>query len=85
MAIFRTTMKLFNKSRLSYKIFITLSGVLFSLFFFGTWIFYILIQNILNERLEEQKQTALDLSVFKEVFLNIVEGISITDARCNRP
>ncbi|OGR18135.1 MAG: hypothetical protein A2X81_16090 [Desulfobacterales bacterium GWB2_56_26] len=44
---------MFNKSRLSYKIFITLSGVLFSLFFFGTWIFYVLIQNILNERLEE--------------------------------
>lgn len=46
-------MRVFNKSRLSYKIFVTLSGVLVSLFFFGTWFFYILIQNMLTERLEE--------------------------------
>lgn len=59
MAIFPMTTKMFNKSRLSYKIFITLSGVLFSLFFFGTWIFYILIQNILNERLEENLQSTV--------------------------
>lgn len=46
-------MKMFNKSRLSYKIFFTLSSVLFSIFFFGTWAFYVLIQDILNERLED--------------------------------
>ncbi len=52
-------MKMFKKPRLSYKIFITLSGVLFSLFFFGTWIFYILIQDILSERLEENLRNSV--------------------------
>lgn len=35
----------------------------------------------LADLLAEQQRTALGLSIFKEVFLNIVEGISITDAR----
>lgn len=46
-------MEIFNKSQLSYKIFITLSSVLFSVFIIGTGVFYILIQSILTERLEE--------------------------------
>ena len=55
-------MRIFNRSRLSFKIFITLSGVLFSLFFFGTGIFYILMQNILTERLEENlNHTIIDV------------------------
>lgn len=42
-----------RKNRLSYRIFLVLSGVLFSLFFLGTWIFYSLVHHILDERLEE--------------------------------
>lgn len=35
----------------------------------------------LYELLEEQKKTSLDLSIYKEIFENIVEGISITDSQ----
>ncbi|KJS00648.1 MAG: hypothetical protein VR65_11735 [Desulfobulbaceae bacterium BRH_c16a] len=52
-------MRIFNKSRLSFKIFITLAGVLFSLFIVGTLIFYMLIKNILTERLEENLNTTV--------------------------
>lgn len=37
----------------------------------------------LAELLEEQKKTSLDLTTYKEIFDNVVEGISITDAKGN--
>ena len=35
----------------------------------------------LRQLLEEQKKTSLDLNIYKEIFENIVEGISITDSQ----
>jgi diguanylate cyclase (GGDEF)-like protein/PAS domain S-box-containing protein len=52
-------MKTVNRSKLSFKIFITLSGVLFSLFFCATAVVYTLTQNILTERLEENLNNTL--------------------------
>ncbi len=49
-----------RKSRLSYKIFAILSGVLFSIFFFSTWIFYTLVHDILAERLEDNLATTVN-------------------------
>ena len=49
-----------RKSRLSYKIFAILSGVLFSIFFFSTWIFYTLVHGILAERLEDNLATTVN-------------------------
>ena len=37
----------------------------------------------LRELLQEQKKTSLDLKIYKEIFENIVEGISITDSEGN--
>ena len=46
---------------------------------------YVRLLNDRNEELgnllEEQKKTSLDLNTYKEVFENIVEGISITDSQ----
>ena len=35
----------------------------------------------LREHLQEQKKTSLDLNIYKEIFENIIEGISITDSQ----
>jgi len=48
-----------RKSRLAFKIFLLLSGVLFSLFFLGTWLVYSLIHDILDKRLEENLATTM--------------------------
>ncbi|SHO52127.1 bifunctional diguanylate cyclase/phosphodiesterase [Desulfopila aestuarii] len=44
---------MFNKARLSYTIFFTVSTSFFSLFFLGSWIAYVLIEGVIARHLDE--------------------------------
>jgi diguanylate cyclase (GGDEF)-like protein/PAS domain S-box-containing protein len=76
-----------NKSRLSYKIFLTLSAVFLSIFILGSWVAYTLVRSVINEHLEhnlnntvntvqEIIETSADLSI-RSYLRSVVEQNTI--------